>query len=64
MEHRGFHPDDIAAYIELRGVYDGWSVAHMKDGRMLNRWPPGDPRHEPTQHAIDRMEREAGGRDE
>lgn len=24
--------------IELRGVYDGWSVAVMKDGTRINRW--------------------------
>lgn len=30
--------DDVAHLIELRGVYDGWSIAVMKDGRALNRW--------------------------
>jgi hypothetical protein len=30
--------DHIAALVELRGVYDGWSVAVMDDGRRLNRW--------------------------
>ena len=24
--------------IELRGVYDGWSVAVLKDGTRVNRW--------------------------
>lgn len=24
--------------IELRGIYDGWSVALLEDGTMLNRW--------------------------
>lgn len=28
----------IAHLIELRGVYDGWSVAVLKDGRRVNRW--------------------------
>ena len=29
---------DIAYLIELRGVYDGWSVAVMTDGTRVNRW--------------------------
>lgn len=32
----------IAHLIELRGVYDGWSVAVMKDGTLVNRWGDGD----------------------
>lgn len=24
--------------IELRGVYDGWSVAVLEDGTHVNRW--------------------------
>lgn len=24
--------------IELRGVYDGWSVAVLEDGERVNRW--------------------------
>jgi hypothetical protein len=26
--------------IELRGVYDGWSVAILPNGTVLNRWDP------------------------
>ena len=43
---------NVEYYIEIRGIYDGWSVAVMKDGRMLNRWPPSDRRHKPTQAWI------------
>ena len=50
--NRGFLPEDIESYIEIRGIYDGWSVAKMKDGRMLCRWPPSDSRHKPTQAWI------------
>lgn len=50
--NRGFLPEDIESYIEIRGIYDGWSVAKMKDGRMLNRWPLYDRRHKPTQAWI------------
>lgn len=30
--------DGIAWLVELRGVYDGWSVAVMQDGTRVNRW--------------------------
>ena len=33
-----FNPDRVETYIEVRGVYDGWSVAKMKDGSLVNRW--------------------------
>ena len=45
-------PEDVDHYIEVRGIFDGWSVAQMKDGRLLNRWPPSDRRHKPTQAWI------------
>ena len=31
-------------HIEIRGIYDGWSVAKMKDGTLVNRWKPEDGR--------------------
>lgn len=30
--------DDDYYLIELRGVYDGWSIKLMKDGTTINRW--------------------------
>ena len=30
---------NVEHYIEIRGIYDGWSVAKMKDGSYVNRWP-------------------------
>lgn len=33
-----FTDDDIDHVIELRGVYDGWSVAVLKNGIRVNRW--------------------------
>lgn len=56
----GLREEDVAYYIEILGLYDGWSVACMKDGRMLNRWPPSDRRHKPTQDFIDRKALGAG----
>lgn len=46
---------DVEILIEIRGIYDGWSVAKMKDGSYRNRWSADDPRHAPTQECIDRM---------
>lgn len=48
-----YAPEEVEHLIEIRGVYDGWSVARLKDGRMVNRWPPEDRRHKPTQDWID-----------
>ena len=50
---------EIEVYIEIRGVYDGWSVAKMKDG-MVNRWEPDDWRYQSTQDWIEAA-RGAGG---
>lgn len=51
MEIEGRQVDHL---IELRGIYDGWSVAMLADGTMHNRWPPEHRRHRPTQDWIDR----------
>lgn len=42
--------------IEIRGVYDGWSIAEMKDGTLVNRWDEDDPRYLPTEDFMDGME--------
>ena len=62
-EQTGFLPEDIETYIEIRGIYDGWSVAVMKDGWMLNRWPPDDRRHAATQAWIEMKAGQHGGRE-
>lgn len=46
--------------IELRGVYDGWSIAVYKDGTIHNRWAGDDEsgyvrRFEATEKAIAEM---------
>lgn len=35
---RDWSMDDVETLIEIRGVYDGWSAARLKDGRLVNRW--------------------------
>lgn len=42
--------------IEIRGIYDGWSVAKLPDGTLVNRWLEGTQRHAQTQAWIDREE--------
>ena len=57
----------IAHLIEFRGVYDGWSIAVLKDGSLVNRWagPDGTPRaghrhrFEATETALAHMRAEA-----
>jgi len=51
-------PDDIALYIEVRGIYDGVSVYQLTDGSYVNRWPEDDPRHKPTHDWIESMKKE------
>ena len=33
---------DVDYLVEVRGVYDGWSIAVMKDGSYVNRWEDPD----------------------
>jgi hypothetical protein len=40
-----------------QSIYDGWSVARMLDGRLVNRWPHDDPRHAPTEAYIASIKR-------
>lgn len=44
--------------IEIRGIYDGWSVRKLADGTLVNRWLESDRRYKPTQEWIDRMQAE------
>lgn len=41
---RGRVPDNLEEVdhlIEITGVYDGWSIAVLKDGTVCNRWGAG-----------------------
>lgn len=45
MKHPTINEADVEVYIEVRAIYDGGSVAKMKDGTYRNRWNPDtDPR--------------------
>ncbi len=45
---------NVVMTYEIRGLYDGWSVAKLEDGTLYNRWPVGDRRHERAQEFIER----------
>lgn len=40
-------------FIEIREIYDGWSVAELPDGTLVNRWDKNDRRYAPAQEWID-----------
>jgi len=49
----GWTMSDVEMLYENRDIYDGWSAALLKDGRVVNRWPGDDRRFEPTEKYID-----------
>jgi hypothetical protein len=49
MAERDWTMDDVDTLIEIRGVYDGWSAALLKDGRYVNRW---DAETEPRRYRL------------
>lgn len=51
--------DAASVLIEIRGIYDGWSVAKMPNGELVNRWPVDDHRHKATQEWIDKAAEES-----
>lgn len=51
-----YEQDDIDHLIEIRGVYDGYSVIVLKDGTWVNRWagvPGYERRAAATQEYIE-----------
>lgn len=47
-------------FIELKHVYDGWSVAVLPDGTAINRWTPEQRQYQATQDFINRSEKAIG----
>ncbi len=47
---------EVAYLIEIRGLFDGWSIAVLEDGTWKNRWNPEDYpyRHAATQEYIEK----------
>jgi hypothetical protein len=50
--------EDYVYLIEIRGVYDGWSIGITPDGEYVNRWDKDDYRYAATQEVIERYIRE------
>jgi hypothetical protein len=48
------HYPEGTIFIEIRGIFDGWSVAKLPDGTLVNRWPEGDRRHVETREWMER----------
>ena len=48
-------------FIEVRGIYDGWSVAKLPDGTFVNRWKEDGRRKERTQEWINRQTPKSDG---
>jgi len=44
--------------IEIRGLYDGWSIAKLPSGELVNRWSEDDPRYVKVQEIIEKMNKE------
>ena len=44
--------------IEIREIYDGWSVAKLPDGTLINRWDKGTRRYVATQQWINMVKGE------
>ena len=47
--------DDLpegTVFIEIREIYDGWSVAKLPDGTLVNRWDKGTRRYVATEQWI------------
>ena len=40
---------------EISEIYDGWSVAQLPDGTMINRWDKGTRRYVATEQWIKKV---------
>ena len=40
---------------ELSEIYDGWSIAQLPDGTMINRWDKGTRRYVATEQWIKKV---------
>lgn len=49
---------DVIMFYEIRGNYDGWSIAKFKDGTMINRWHPNSPYYAVAQDVIEKTKEE------
>jgi hypothetical protein len=59
---KGVPDEQVHMLYTLRDIYDGWSVAKLKDGRLINRWPVGTRKHALAQDWIDELVSMRGAR--
>ena len=52
----GWTMSDVEMLFESPEIYDGWSAAGLKDGRLVNRWPEDDRRYAATEKYIAELE--------
>lgn len=52
-----FKGQEVVMLYEIRGNYDGWSVAKLKDGTLVNRWEPDSYFYKAAQELIEEMEK-------
>jgi len=52
-----FDMPEGTTFIEIVGVYDGWSIAKLPDGSLVNRWPAGSTRFTQVQEVIEEIRR-------
>ena len=45
-------------FIEIQGNYDGWSIAKLPDGQLINRWDKTDRFYKIAQEHIEAMKEE------
>lgn len=59
-EYEKWAMSDVECLFEDSNIYDGWSAALLKDGRIVNRWPEADypRRHQITEDYIKRIKEE------
>ena len=50
-----FKGQEVKMLYEIRGNYDGWSVAELKDGTILNRWEPDSPYYKAAQELVNKL---------
>ena len=52
--------NDYKYVIEVRGIYDGWSIGVTRDNEYVNRWDKDDYRYLATEEVIENLKSNGG----
>ena len=52
--------DDYKYIIEIRSIYDGWSIGVTYDNEYVNRWDKDDYRYLATEEVIENLKSNGG----